>query len=1587
MQYCIGWEHVARRYRGPTPSQSPPMLPGTSRSKGALQEPTATTAMDHRRRSHAASASPSSSSSAHDVDARITIPMASTASTITHRPARGTSTANGKPSELLLRSGISKYRSLSGKNTSNSSSGGTSNAAESQGGNASARAYTRGSQLMDQKQYAAAIPFFSDALLYATNNGQSNKKPSHQGGGGMTAASTLKIHLQRGTCYLAAQRYQAAVEDFTRVIEATPGQPALYVKRARAHAKLQHYSEALADYHEVIESLASSPTLEFAGGHAQTELRNLLLERAHVYHEMNNQTKALSDLTRAEQADGTRDATLYYQRSQIYMHIHQPTLALQDLDRVLELRSADVLEEDNGADDTQQVRPAMPTRLLEILLEHAKLTQQIAYENEAQQRKDVELMAVEQGESSRSAITRDQHGNGPPEGYKSSDARALLQRAITDYTQILAVDPDHIEALHKRGQAYGFLEAYDLAFADFMEALRREPGDFEVHMSRAKLFQQQRRLQDAIREVTHVIEVNGFFVDALFFRARLFEQTEDWTKAQLDYSSIIEAQLDVQGVSTISSSAPTANNAGRSGSKLSGQKGSNGKASVPPPPPPPPIVLPKKTSDIAAQALLLRARISLHQEEFENAAADYERILKSNPNHLEAQLEKQETQAKKIECENRKQQEALMWLEEKQMLEDQLGTGVDAAGKEQQTRNGSATGKAKKKKKKKKKKPNHSAYVLLVDEEVEEVSAKPTTSVEPEIKVLQEAEEHEPVKMESESELRIPSQDKEPPVTVPSASRVYVAITRDEACESMWEQADEPIEMRHRQRMRWRELEEEELEEEFSRQDEDTAGSTLLMDEHEVEKPLEIAAVEETEDDNGEEDTGGSTTDSVGAPSTVREVLVDDKYLKKRQKQLEKLRANFLEVCLTRDRLGIEEVMERAERKQMSEQLSTEIERAKEILESIQKQQEDVAKTIQSSLRSAGFIDIESSETHEAEPISPPRMKPNDTPRIKQQPVEQEEEDPTTNVNKPPSLVIRPFAYGQALQQAEQHQHQQLLHHQRLLQEKDAEIAYLRDLLAQANRAASIEHDQLAEDGLTDRLVSLRTKFPHHALRAMESRVGQLVNIMGPSPEADHVRFKILSFVHRVFEANFPPATPILFFPMGSFPMKTYLPAADLDVCLLLPKELEPTWHFAVLHALCLAGSSHPDAIAEAAPMMNGSPNGKRVTPLAGSPTTVSMGPLAHTVRNVSFINADVRVIKCTIDNVAVDVTANRTGALGALVLLDAMDLRVNQQHLLKKSLILIKSWCLHESGAYSSQAPSPPTLPGKSMGGQSVLGSSNGALSTYAINTIVISLFNEHGPSLTHPLQALFLFLDRVAEFPWHDSAMTVHGPVALSALPTMPLRKAVRKRDPHRNASVFLDFDEVDQMRLRLQDQFGGFEFSGTAAVGGSSPTLMNGSGGLKMFPIRVCNIVDPLDPYNNLGRSVSSDSFPLIKRACRMGRNRLGRMLLSSSASASDVDEFFVNCCALYARGDGWRPDLLVHPRQTWHGVNSSISASPSPVGDSDEQRWQSIVPDVLHYPVIPTAAVPPFAVAPAVTTPPWSPPPAHHLHHNAPRQQQH
>uniref|UniRef100_A0AAV1T792 PAP/OAS1 substrate-binding-related domain-containing protein n=1 Tax=Peronospora matthiolae TaxID=2874970 RepID=A0AAV1T792_9STRA len=1585
-----------------------------------------------------------------DVDKRIQIPVVTRMKMQMNLKMNASSSTSASDDTRLLRSGIDKYRSLQHLNNTVSSSP-SSSSRRSHG--SVEWSFERGTSLMEKKQYAAAIPYFTEALDLVT----ATLTPDRG-----IPCSAVKLYHQRGLCFLASHKYKAAIEDLSRVMHMTPKSAELYAKRGKAYSALGEYHAALLDYSEAINLAATQGLLHDRGSlltyasdglaassASVVQLRGLYMARAKVYKAMNNITHALDDLSRAENvAGGHRDLELFYERALLYLLCHQGPLALQDFDRFLELQKE--AEEGRHFDASGGVgglagfvaADAEPkARVLYVLLERAKLQQVMAVEAHARERKDAEVAAVEQGQamlsrsrtSGKSVVAYATSIAVKPEPYCGLESRRLEKRALRDFSRALELDSRDVDTWRLRGECMMHLGRYEDALADFEKALELEPHDFQVRMARATLFRQRGDLKRAVEEVTAVLDVNGFFIDGLNLRAHLYEELGATKEAEMDYSSIIYAHFDKpESGHVVSSGKITMELASGGTLKLGNHVGKSGKNAKE-------GASGRIMSEVAAQALLSRARLRLATEQFDEAEEDYQAILKSFANNMEAQLELQETRERKVAFEERKQREALVWLEE----------NADDVGSAGGNGNGHTTsGKNKKKKKKKKKKASSSnagdagtnwkppaGYVLLEDDE--ELYLQQEKELEQEVgheksgqklcssqSLSSDMEAAEKKKysvlgdapgLEQESkigpavtsvddgtscrqgagsmattlseETALPDTTDEVPLpesadqrlqiiaerdgdnrmeAAPTLSSVVVTsvMTRDEAWDSMWdEEADEPL---HAGSVRIR----------IPAQVGGVAGGQAQIDietmsfkapskeEKEVAPATDSDLKSDTVDPTGSivddkitNEASGSSDDGKDSQGTAKAVLVDEKYLRKREKQLNKLRKSLQYASNERDKCAIDDALARAERKQMSGALQDDIQRARNVLADIAVEAQRSSETLPCPTPISGPTSVAECGRKHLHAVKPTSS------------------GVTGSSGGSPSLVIRPIAYGQALQAAEQHQ-QQLRAQQKLIEEKDAEIAGLKTLLAQKEQAEKANSPQKESrrvvaganteaTALAHRASRLRAQFPVQGAAARQAEA--LIEWMGPNDAADRVRQQVLSFVQHVITAHFPLAPSPLFFATGSYPMKTYLPGSDLDVCLLVPRELESSWYYIVTQALCVAGSSGGVGtvvdIGNVGCAMDG---GSSSMPSRFGSNVVGSGSgpvlLTNTVRNVAFVNADVRVVKCTVDNISVDFTANRVGALGAVRLLDAMAVRVGRHHLFKKSLILIKAWCTHESSPFLQAASSEICELGSpvvsSLTPSSVMGASQGALSTYAVNTIVMALFNQHGDTLTHPLQALYLFLDRLAEFPWHESALTLHGAVPLNRLATTPLNGLLRPRT--KQSSVMLDANDVEALRDALANQFGAFD----AALNGSKGT-QSGS-----FPIRACNIVDPLDDKNNLARSVSAEGFPVVKRAFRLARDQLVAMLTPrSSRNEDDAEEtsgdvgttFFARCWRLYGRGDGWRPDLLIHPRQVWHGKAAFKSgsgskkangpsrprASSASLVDSDEdeeRRWESLLPSL-------------------------------------------
>ncbi|XP_023747772.1 uncharacterized protein LOC111895948 [Lactuca sativa] len=123
-----------------------------------------------------------------------------------------------------------------------------------------------------------------------------------------------------------------------------------------------------------------------------------------------------------------------------------------------------------------------------------------------------------------------------------------------------------------------------------------------------------------------------------------------------------------------------------------------------------------------------------------------------------------------------------------------------------------------------------------------------------------------------------------------------------------------------------------------------------------------------------------------------------------------------------------------------------------------------------------------------------------------------------------------------------------------------------------------------------------------------------------------------------------------------------------------------------------------------------------------------------------------VKIIKCLVENIMVDISFNQLGGLCTLCFLEEVDNLINQNHLFKRSIILIKAWCYYEN---------------------CILGAHHGLISTYALETLVLYIFHGFNNSFAGPLEVLYHFLEFFINFDWENFCVNLWGPVPISSLP----------------------------------------------------------------------------------------------------------------------------------------------------------------------------------------------------------------------------
>ncbi|CAM8977470.1 unnamed protein product [Rhodiola kirilowii] len=342
-----------------------------------------------------------------------------------------------------------------------------------------------------------------------------------------------------------------------------------------------------------------------------------------------------------------------------------------------------------------------------------------------------------------------------------------------------------------------------------------------------------------------------------------------------------------------------------------------------------------------------------------------------------------------------------------------------------------------------------------------------------------------------------------------------------------------------------------------------------------------------------------------------------------------------------------------------------------------------------------------------------------------------------------------------------------------------------------------------------------------------EESAAELIACIKPTITSEVRRLAVADYVRRLILKCFPCQSAQVF-TFGSVPLKTYLPDGDIDLTTI-------SWN----PDLKDSGASNVRN------MLESEEKNKNAE---------------FRVQEVQYIHAEVKIVKCLVENIVVDISFNQIGGLCTLCFLEEVDHMISHNHLFKRSIILIKAWCYYESR---------------------ILGAHHGLISTYALETLVLYIFHVFNDTFKGPLEVLYRFLEFFSKFDWENFSVSLWGPVPLGSL-------SVFTAQPPRN----------DGRRLLLSNAY----LLECNNVYGYKPHQEQQHTG---FHKKSFNVVDPLRLNNNLGRSVGKGNFFRIRSAFAFGAMKLARLLDCPEEDLyTEVKQFFANTWQRH--GNRIRPD---------------------------------------------------------------------------------
>ena len=232
-----------------------------------------------------------------------------------------------------------------------------------------------------------------------------------------------------------------------------------------------------------------------------------------------------------------------------------------------------------------------------------------------------------------------------------------------------------------------------------------------------------------------------------------------------------------------------------------------------------------------------------------------------------------------------------------------------------------------------------------------------------------------------------------------------------------------------------------------------------------------------------------------------------------------------------------------------------------------------------------------------------------------------------------------------------------------------------------------------------------------------------IIDLVGSTPERDYLRKTKIDMIKPIIEKSllldFPHLNPYILI-YGSFSIKSYLKDADIDITILFEeknsKELITNFSHEMTNNIILS--------------------------IKNSFDQYNFETKSESFKEITTINADIRLLKSKFDEFNLDISINNLSGLIKILLMSFIEAEFEKKSVLfKRTLLFVKAWAYYEGN---------------------IMGSNIGLMASYALEILVLYVFNNF--DVQSEVDGFKKFFEVIYNVDWENEILHLFGTIDLN-------------------------------------------------------------------------------------------------------------------------------------------------------------------------------------------------------------------------------